>query len=309
MVEPDLRAASFLERRPWAAKLGAPSARPLWLLALGAVAGIGLAASSLVRRAEPLPRDAVASVNGVPIRRADYERQLAALGADQRSPLDAAARRRVLERLIDEELLVQRGLELGLARHDRRVRADLTSAVIAGVVRPADGAEPSDKELREFYETHREFFAQPERLSVRQIFVRVRDLGEEAAATQRAAEAARRLREGADFESVRRAFGDPEVPPLPSGPLPPAKLQEYLGPTATRMAMGLAAGEVGEPVRSGLGYHVLQLVGRVAPPEPSFEEMRAEVLAEYRRRKGDEALRAYLDALRARADVVVAEQP
>jgi peptidyl-prolyl cis-trans isomerase D len=113
------------------------------------------------------------------------------------------------------------------------------------------------------------------------------------------------VRGGADFESVRARLGDPESPPLPAEPLPPAKLLEYLGPTATRAAMGLAPGEVSEPVRSGLGYHVLQLVERAAPAEPSFEEIRAEVLAEYRRRKGEEALRAYLDALRRRADVVV----
>ena len=38
---------------------------------------------------------------------------------------------RVLDRMIDEELLGQRGLDLGLVRADRRVRADLVSAVIA----------------------------------------------------------------------------------------------------------------------------------------------------------------------------------
>ena len=39
----------------------------------------------------------------------------------------------VEERLIDEELLVARGLELGLARRDPRVRKDLTASVIDAV--------------------------------------------------------------------------------------------------------------------------------------------------------------------------------
>ena len=40
---------------------------------------------------------------------------------------------------------------------------------------------------------------------------------------------------------------------------------------------------------------------------PPLDEIREEVRAELRRRAGDAALRAYLDELRARADVRVAD--
>jgi len=84
-----------------------------------------------------------------------------AVATDKRDPLTAEDRAHVLERLIEEELLVQRGLTLGLARQDRRVRADLTATVIDGVVSDASEGEPSDDELTAFYAANRDFFAGP----------------------------------------------------------------------------------------------------------------------------------------------------
>ena len=186
------------------------SNRPLVLLSLGAAAGIALAASGLVGaspRGAGMPRDAVAVVNGAPIRQDEYQRTLAAMANDRREPLDAADRQHVLDRLIDEELLVQRGLELGLPQTDRKLRADLTSAMIAAVTTEvADGA-PTDAELRAFYDSHRTFFMRTGRLRIRTVFVRTaadETAGASVQAAQaRAAEAVRRLRDGAEIVTVR----------------------------------------------------------------------------------------------------------
>jgi parvulin-like peptidyl-prolyl isomerase len=89
--------------------------------------------------------------------------------------------------------------------------------------------------------------------------------------------------------------------------LPAAKLREYLGPTATRTALELEAGAVSEPVRSGAGFHVLQVVAREERHLPPLAEIEEQVRAEWRRRGGDEALRAYLRELRERATLRVAE--
>lgn len=82
-----------------------------------------------------------------------------------------------------------------------------------------------------------------------------------------------------------------------------------MGPTALRAAMGLEPGAVSEPVRSGTGFHLLQLLEAEAPAAPPFEEIEPQVRAEWVRRQGDRALRRYLDELRERADLVVAADP
>jgi hypothetical protein len=88
---------------------------------------------------------------------------------------------------------------------------------------------------------------------------------------------------------------------MPDGLLPPAKVREYLGPTPTRAAMGLEAGEVRDPLRAGSAYFVLQMVARTPPSSPSLSEVEPQVRAEIRKRAGDEKLRAYLNMLRNRA--------
>src|SRR5262249_59790115 len=77
---------------------------------------------------------------------------------------DEALRRHVLDRLIDEELLVQRGLELGLARVDPRVRRELAAAVVTEAVTEGDHGEPTADDLRAFYDAARGFFAPRGRL-------------------------------------------------------------------------------------------------------------------------------------------------
>lgn len=278
------------------------------LLVLGAAAGIALAAHGLV---EPhpsgqLPADTLAIVNGSAIRAVDYQRALADVAADRRDGVvDEALRRHVRDRLIDEELLVQRGLALGLARSDRRVRGELTGAVIGAVLADLE-SEPTDAEVETLYAEQPAFFRQPGRVQVEQIFFGAPGLETAEEAERRAAAARHRLDGGEEFASLR-ATGDPEPVPLPAEPLSPDRLVDYLGPTLTRATLTLGPGEVAGPVRSGWGYHLLRLVERAEPTTPPLAALREEARQEFRRRAGDRRLRRYLDELRREAEVVVNE--
>ena len=102
---------------------GPSSRRANWLLGLGAAVGLGAAAFGLLLPSEktqtPLAEDVVAIVNGDMILRDDYLRLLAGFERDSRNPIDENIRQHVLDRMIEEELLVQRALDLGLAQVDR----------------------------------------------------------------------------------------------------------------------------------------------------------------------------------------------
>jgi len=284
--------------------------RPLAWLAAGAAAGVALAGWGLLgsdARSAALPDGAVASVNGTLLYAEDYQRLVEGVESDTREPAGPELRRRVLDRMIEEELLVQRGVELGLVESDRRVRADITQAMIQSIVVESEDEQPEPEELRRFYEEEAGFFTQPGRVRAAQVFFRVRTPGDEAALLARATEAQRRLLAGEPVERVRSELGDEEVSPIPDTLLPPAKLREYVGPTALRAVMELAPGATSAPVRSGMGMHVFQVIEREEARVPPFEEIAAHVEAEWVRRAGDRALRAYLDDLRAEAQVKTAE--
>ena len=132
------------------------------LVALGASVGLVLAAWGLLGSGDDavvLPPEAVASVNGELVSRAAYRQALAETEKTE-GPLDLAGQRRVLEQLIDEELFVQRAVELGFLRYDRRIRAQLVAGVAQSVAAEMALAPPSPEQLEAFHRAHRDRFPQ-----------------------------------------------------------------------------------------------------------------------------------------------------
>jgi hypothetical protein len=291
------------------AATAAQQRRAGWLLAVGASVGLAVAAAHLLRAPGPgreLPAGVVARVESALIRSDTYLRLMAALASDRRTPLTDADHRRVLDRLIEEELLVRHAVALGLVDTDRRVRADLVSAVLASINASSDGYVPAPDEIDEFYADNQAYFARPARVHVRRVFIaRGDDL---PAARARARRAATLLREGESLERVREEFGDEALAPVPDAPLPPAKLREYLGPSALEAALALPPDGISDPIETPQGLHVLALVARSDRKAQPLESVRPQVIAEMKRREGDRRLRERLDELRDDADVVVASE-
>ena len=278
-------------------------------LAAGAALGLVAAVAGIVqpgpRYQTDLPPGAAASIEGAIIEQEALERAVGLLAADSKNPIGEAEREHVLDRLIEEELLVQRARELGVDLHDRRVRSLLVASMIDLIVADAQPEEPSAAELDAFFAENSGYFARSGRLHVRALRVARRDGESEDEARMRADAAATRLREGEEHAAVEAALGDPQIVTVPRGLLPMMKLREYLGPTPTAAAALLEVGEIGEPVRGGRSWFVLEVLDREPPQTPPLEEVENEVRAEMLRRAGDQALRSYLEDLRSRADVVV----
>ncbi len=269
------------------------------LLGAGALAGVVMAAVSLVHGDGPsaaLEVDVVATVDGQPIPRVRYERALAAVAADRHTgALRPEDRERVLSRLIEEELLVARALELGLHSRDPRVRNDLTTSMIDRIKAHADRAPPDRATLRAFYGSESRRFVGSPRFEVEHAFF-----------SEDVAEAEARARRAVSGGALR---GDAVGLPLPAGPLSGSTLTQRLGPTAARGIAELAVGETGGPWRTRGGWHVARLVARRPGALPSFESIEEHVATEYARVRAERELRAFLDERRAQAEIVIGEVP
>lgn len=119
--------------------------------------GLGLIASIQEFRFQRLTHgDAAAFVNGQPIGRDDVERALASFGADKRAQLTREDRNKVLERLIEDELLAQRAVSLGLPASDPNARKVLIRGLIDSLV--ATAPPPTEAELRQYFEANTGLF-------------------------------------------------------------------------------------------------------------------------------------------------------
>jgi len=276
------------------------------LLIAGAVAGLLIAATGMVEKrnhAEPnsLPAGNIARVGDTLIPVSRYAVLLDDLSADKRNPLTDKDRKFALDRLIDEELLIQRGVELGLASDAPAVRKAIASAVISQVVADASTTLPDETALREFYLSARTFFSESGQFHVRWWKLD----GQQADAMPAAENLIARARSEPGSGELFESYGFEAVRQLPDSLLPASKLLDYLGPTLLAQVTALGPGEFSGPVYANRAVHVFYLVQLKPESTPPFESIKDIVAQEYMYREGDRALREHLEWLRERTSVVV----
>lgn len=277
------------------------------VLGTGAAVGILLAAAgALVPTANDFSGNVVARVNGKAITAQDVDFARGRLSVNGHEAVTPEARLTALQWLIDQELLIQRGIEIGLLDSDLTVRKAIAGAMIDTVVASVLAKEPTEEELRAFYTSHAAVFTVPAQVHVQHISCggngdrnRARDQAEQASAA---------IAHGMSFPEARERYGDEGDVPLPDTLLPLGVLRRLLGPTLTDAVLTLKAGDTSPPLQSPAGYHILRLVELQPEQILPYEAMKQEVKAEYFRRGRDEALQHYLDDLRQQATIVLSPQ-
>ena len=236
---------------------------------------------------------AAAIVNGAPIPREALARALLALENDSRNPVTTERQADVLERLIEEELLVQRGVELGLAETDFAARRALVQSVLQLALAERSGAEPSEEQLRRFYRDNAGFFAPAPRFAASVVFLRA------GASAQRTETARAALLRGGDA----RTLGDALAIPMPRNALAQAEWARLIGVDAAATAARLAPGEVSAPIATAGGTYLIRVETFAAAPAPRYERIAEQVRAEYERRGDEAAVRAYIERLKRTARI------
>lgn len=273
----------------------------------GVLLGAGLALYGIVQRPAPPPTigdpAVVALVNGAPISAERYDAALAALAVQERGPkLDTAERRKLLDTLIVEDLLVARALELGLARSEPMARQRLLDAMIEQAT--ADGEErvPDDADLRGYFAAHRDQLAGGDVHQVSSIYVKG-----DAAGEPQARRIAERWRAGETRATLVTEVGSTRAVEPPATALTIASLREYLGPTAARAVQTLGVGQISEPVRVAAGWRIVRLERRERAQPASFEQSKEAVSTLWHREQRARRLARYVQELRTAATVVVDE--
>ena len=171
-----------------------------YILGLGLVIGIFLATLTIVEKNNLSDQNWAAKIEDriIPFER--YKMQLEGLANDKRSPLTKKDKEYVLERMIEEELLIKRAIDLGMLENNPMARGTIVQQMIKNIISEGSRIEPEEKDIIKFFEENIGFFTKANRLRVRQIYFSQDDFGDKA--HQEAKNAFTRLLKGETFDQV-----------------------------------------------------------------------------------------------------------
>ncbi len=270
------------------------------ILGIGLIIGILLAALAIVEKNNITDQNWAAKIEDQLIPYERYQMQLEGLAKDKRSPLTNRDKEYVLERMIEEELLIKRAIDLGMLENNPMARGTIVQQMIKNIVTEGSRIEPQENELIEFFQGNIGFFTKANRLRVKQIYFSKDDFGDEA--VEKAKDAFVRLNKGENFEEVALS-GSKSALKIPDTLMNLSKVREYIGPSLMREAQLLKPGYSSAPKKVSGGYKIIYLVDREDATQPEYSNIRSTVLSEFLKRRDDQSLRKYLDNLKNWYDV------
>lgn len=209
-------------------------------------------------------------------------------------------KREILKKHVENVLLAEKAREKGvdqLADVRERVRILSNEALAQAYLEKEviGKAEPSEDELKGFYQRHLGEFTQPEAVSLRQILVRspaTAPAEERRKAREQAERALQRIEAGEEFATLAAEFTDDPAFKQRGGALG-VVTRGKLSPAVEEAAFALKPGEVSRVVETSYGYSILKVDERTRPGPRPFEQVRARVremaLAEAKQKRIAEA--------------------
>jgi peptidyl-prolyl cis-trans isomerase C len=338
---------------------GGPSGRAGGALLLGAALGMAVAAVAFAAPAaspSTIPAagehgrtapahsgsEVMARVNGNAILRRDFDMAVQVQFRGRRQAVGIkelqAVRDRVLERLIENELLYQKAVKKETPVPAKDVETELekikagfpSAAVFASTLKDSgvDEAEfkdqvrrtllvtrfvdrevvgdikVTDEDVRRYYDQNPTEVNRQEAVHLAEILVRVAPgaaQNERAKAREKIEAILKELKSGADFADLARKYSDgPEARNGgDTGWLPRGK-----GPPAImEIAFALQPGQTSDVVETRLGFHILKVLGkREAGPIP-FDEAKERIRMRLVVREREARIRSYVDDLKEKAHI------
>lgn len=202
---------------------------------------------------------------------------------------------------LKEELLAREAQELGLEENDTVVRRRLAQKLEFLVQDTARLAEPTEEDLRRFYEAYPERFQTDARISFTQVFFS-RERRQDATADARAA-----LAELSRADAVPENVGDRLLIEAEFHQVDKLTVASQFGRDFAAAVMALEPGAWTGPLESGYGLHLVRVSGLTPTTRREFAKVKAQVLERWREEREREAHAQYFAGLLKKYDVVVDE--
>ena len=254
-------------------------------------------------KTQPLKEKELARVNDRLITLDEFEGEMEQLPQLYKLQMvSEEGRRKFLQDLINQELLLQEAREKGLEK-DKKILANVErikkglviNALMEELCEGKD--EVSDEEVASYYrENKEEFFL--EKVRVRHIMVKT---------FEEATKIKQMLEGGEDFVTLVKRYS-----------ISPSRAQGgdlgYIergkaGKEFEQAAFALKKrGKLSDIVKAELGYHIIRLEDKIGPRQRTFPEVQEEIRNHLRNKKREEILTAHLKDLREGAQIIIHEE-
>lgn len=287
----------------------------------------------------------IAVVNGVPLGRAEFDKAMGRFekqrAAEEKSTSPdeiKAMKERILQTLIDRELLMQEAKKAGVKIDDKELdeqvatlkqrlgdesrfkqllekweftdaqfRDNLRSEMmVRKFVDQQIGAKAniSEQDAKAYYDAHPDVFKTPEQVRASHILVKVEPNANEEDKTKakgKMTAVQERIKKGEDFAAVAK-----EVSDCPSkekgGDLDFFSKGMMVAPFEDA-AFGLAPGSVSDVVETQFGYHLIKVTEKRPEGTRSFDEVKAPIEQHLKQQRYAELRNKYMEELRSKAKI------
>ncbi len=285
----------------------------------------------------------IATVNGAPIDDKALHAAMQSLAQEtfnatfEETPEGAHAelREMALERLVARELIFQAAMAEGFVAEEAAVREE-TGRILRMMGNPVDFwkrlaergmdevaflrmvrkditveqmstrkleevAEPNEAEIRQFFADHPDQLREPERVRVRHILLPL-DPDDPGQSLEHARALKARAEQEAFAEVARRHSICASAPG--GGDLGFIRREE-VDPAFAAAAFSQVVGEVGGPVRTPYGYHLIKVTAHEIPAPPNLGEVRSRIICFLKKSNGAQLLQEWVAELRRGAEIVM----
>lgn len=232
-------------------------------------------------------------LNEQEVRRSDFEDYLRDMEKQQGGTIAPDVRSALLTAFLERRLLVLEARGRGLLKG--QASPEQEQLAVQELLKQETGAkvQVDEREVEEYFAAHRAELGVPETIVLRQILVQT---------SNEARDVRRRLqKDPKSFEKLAQTVS--RGPEAPNGGLMGEFSPGQLPPELEAAAFALEAGQTGDVVESGFGFHVLRVESRLPAREPDLDESRPRIRSVLAAQKQERSEREFIAGLMARAKV------
>jgi hypothetical protein len=257
-------------------------------------------------------RKAVALVNDVVISEDQFLKYASNLGAGIQPEDDVEILELLLERMIEEELLVQRGIELDLHKKDIGVRKEMIKQVIDFIIQ-VEKNQISEEDLKDFYNKNIGKYTPIQKIQFQSIYINSLNqesvlLGTESDLKTLQPKLLKLYDElnTKDFLDIKYSYDENNFFEVPDKLINIKDCNLLFGKSICNQIASLNIDEVSQPIFFDNGYFIFKLVDQIKQEidENYYNEIREKIIFDYNNGLDDEKLKNYLKYLKDNSEII-----